>query len=52
MWDLGRTLTVGDWYLPIPIHRPAPNAQEEDHDDNVPGRGICCDVFDRTVVSR
>ena len=43
-------LTIRNRDLPIPIDRPTPDSQEEDHDNNVPHSGIRCDIFDGTMI--
>lgn len=44
-------LTIRNRDLPIPIDRPTPDSQEENHNDNVPENRIRCDIFDCTMIS-
>ena len=44
-------LTIRDRDLPIPIDRPTPYSQEENHNNNVRYSGIRCDIFDCTMIS-
>ena len=47
-----RLLTVRNRDLPIPIHRPTPDTQEQDQNDDIADRGIRCDVFDSPMIFR
>ena len=45
-------LTIGNRDLPVPVYRPTPNTQEQDHDNDVAEDGIGGDIFDSTMISR